>query len=339
MPQLTVHSAGPGVTVQDLGRPGWKAQGLSTGGAADPLAILEAVALLGTDPSDAVIEMMGFGGVFSIDQDVRIALTGAQMQARIDGEVLTHNTSHFLPAGAKLTIGGAAKGVFGYLAIAGGIMTEPVMDSRATHLTAGIGKRLAAADHLPIGQDPNRMRAPMKLATENRFEGGVIRMMPGPQTDFFSDQTRDKFCTKVFRRSPRGNRQGIRLDYDGDGFATQGGLTQVSDLIVPGDIQLTGQGVPYVLLAECQTIGGYPRIGSVIPADLPKIAQAAPGTPLQFKFLTVEEADVTAKSHGAILKNLAGLCTPTLRDPHDIANLLRYQLISGATPGDDLERP
>ncbi len=339
MPQLTVHSAGPGVTVQDLGRPGWKAQGLSTGGAADPLAVLEAAALLGANPSDAIIEMMGFGGVFSVDQGVRIALTGAQMQARIDGEKLNHNTSYFLPAGAKLTIGGAQKGVFGYLAIAGGIMTQPVMGSRATHLTAGIGKRLVAADHLPIGQDPNRMHAPMKLVTENRFDGGLIRIMPGPQTDFFSTQTRAAFCAKVFRRSPRGNRQGIRLDYDGDGFATQGGLTQMSDLIVPGDIQMTGQGVPYVLLAECQTIGGYPRIGSVIPADLPKIAQAAPGTSLQFRFLTVEEADATAQSTQTILKNLAGLCTPLLRDPHDIADLLRYQLISGATPGDDLERP
>lgn len=339
MPELIVHSAGPGVTVQDLGRPGWKAQGLSTGGAADPLAVLEAVTLLGMDPSGAVIEMMGFGGIFSVDQDARIALTGAQMQARIDDEALTHNTSHFLPAGTKLTIGGATKGVFGYLAIAGGITTQPVMDSRATHLTAGIGKRLMATDRLPIGQDLNSKHAPMKLVAENRFEGGVIRIMPGPQTDFFSASTRDAFCAKIFRRSPRGNRQGIRLDYEGDGFATDGGLTQVSDLIVPGDIQLTGQGVPYVLLAECQTIGGYPRIGSVIPADLPKIAQAAPGTLLQFKFLTVEDADATAKTHQAILANLASLCTPTLRDPHDIANLLRYQLISGATPGDDLERP
>ena len=81
MPTLTVHSVGPGLTIQDLGRQGWKAQGLSTGGATDRLALFEAAALLDTKPTQAVIEMMGFGGTFSTDATTRIALTGAQMQA------------------------------------------------------------------------------------------------------------------------------------------------------------------------------------------------------------------------------------------------------------------
>ena len=339
MPDLTIHSAGPGLTVQDLGRPGWQAQGLSTGGAADPLAPLEGAALLGANPADAVIEMMGFGGTFSVSEGTRIALTGAVMQADIDGDAIQHNATHFLPAGARLTIRGAQKGVYGYLRFAGGITTNPVMDSRSTHLTAGIGACLRADDKLPIGVDPNRMRAPQKLLADNRFSGGTIRMMPGPQTDFFNQETQDAFCDTPFRRSQSGNRQGIRLDHDSGSFATLGGLTHVSDLIVPGDIQITGEGVPYVLLAECQTIGGYPRIGSVIPADLPKIAQAAPGTPLQFRFLTVEQADATATTLEAQLRALTKMCKPMIRDPHDIADLLRYQLISGATPGDDLERP
>jgi allophanate hydrolase len=339
MPTLTIHSAGPGMTIQDMGRPGWKAQGLSTGGATDRLALLEAAALLGTKPTQAVIEMMGLGGTFSTDKDTRIALTGAVMQASIDGTPVPHNTTQFLPAGAKLTIGGAKQGVFGYVAFAGGITTPPIMDSRATHLTAGIGKRLEAGDTLSIGKDPDRMRPPMKLASDNRFTGGTIRVMPGPQTDYFSEQTRATFTQTTFNRSPRGNRQGIRLDYDGTGFPIEGDRNIVSDLIVPGDIQMTGDGVPYVLLAECQTIGGYPRIGSVIPADLPKIAQAAPGTPLQFQFLTTAIADATAISDAATLRQLTQMCQPMIRDPHDIADLLRDQLISGATSGDDLERP
>ena len=339
MPTLTIHSAGPGLTIQDLGRPGWKAQGLSTGGATDQLAHLEAAALLGIKPSQAAIEMMGFGGTFSTDKDTRIALTGAVMQASIDGTPIPHNTTQFLPAGAKLTIGGAKQGVFGYLAFAGGITTPTVMGSRATHLTAGIGKRLETGDTLQLGTDTDRMRPPMKLASDDRFKGGTVRVMPGPQTDFFATSTRDTFTNTTFKRSPRGNRQGIRLDYEGTGFPVEGGLNIVSDLIVPGDIQMTGDGVPYVLLAECQTIGGYPRIGSVIPIDLPKIAQAAPGTSLQFQFLTVEEADATAISDKATLRQLTQKCQPMIRDPHDIADLLRYQLISGTTSGDDLERP
>lgn len=339
MTQVTIHSAGPGLTVQDPGRPGWKAQGLSTGGAADGLALLEAAALLGTPATQAVIEMMGFGGVLSVREGVRFALTGALMQAAIDGVPVTQNCTHFLPAGTKLTVAGAKQGVFGYLAFGGGINTERVMNSRATHLTARIGRPLAAGDVVPLGPDADRVRAPVKLSPDNRFSGGTIRVMPGPQTDFFSDEVRATFTRTRFTRSARGNRQGIRLDYDGDGFPISGGRNIVSDLIVPGDIQMTGDGVPYVLLAECQTIGGYPRIGSVIPADLPKIAQAAPGTPLQFQFLSVADADATATSDAAILARLAKLCQPAIRDPHDIADLLRYQLISGVTPGDDLERP
>ncbi|MEL6681044.1 MAG: biotin-dependent carboxyltransferase family protein [Pseudomonadota bacterium] len=339
MPILHIHSAGPGLTVQDLGRPGWKAQGLSSGGAADRLALFEAAALLDAPPDQAVIEMMGFGGTFSVTHPTRIALTGASMQADIDSTPIAPNMTHILQAGAKLKIGGALAGVYGYLAFAGGILSEQIMDSRATHLTAGIGARLQPGETLPLGPDPDPMRAAQKLAPDARFNGGTIRIMPGPQTDFFSATVLDRFAKTIFARSPRGNRQGVRLDYGGTGFPIEGGRTLVSELIVPGDIQMTGDGVPYVLLAECQTIGGYPRIGSVIPADLPKIAQAAPGTDLTFQFLSVDEADATAISDADLLIKLAQSCQPIIRDPHDIADLLSYQLISGATAGDDVERP
>ncbi|WP_373636791.1 biotin-dependent carboxyltransferase family protein [Yoonia sp. BS5-3] len=339
MPFLNIHSAGPGLTVQDLGRPGWKAQGLSTGGAADRLALFEASAILGGAPDQAVIEMMGFGGSFSCDAPTRFTLTGAQMQADIDGVRLTPYKTQILRPGEKLTIGGAKSGVYGYLALAGGITTPPILQSRATHLTAGIGKRLESGDRLPFATDPDLLSPPCKLTPQDRFGGGQIRVMPGPQTGFFATDTLADFTQTDFTRSARGNRQGIRLDYDGNGFPISGGLSIVSDLIVPGDIQMTGDGIPYVLLAECQTIGGYPRIGSVIPADLPTIAQAGPGAALQFTFLSVEEADVTAQSDHVLLAQLRSNCVPMIRDPHDIGDLLSYQLISGVTSGDDLERP
>ncbi|MBQ2260895.1 MAG: biotin-dependent carboxyltransferase family protein [Loktanella sp.] len=338
MPVLTLHSAGPGVTVQDLGRPGWTAQGLSRGGAADRLAVLEAAALLHQDSGFAVLEMIGFGGVFSSDQPTRFVLTGAGMQASIDGAAVPPYTTQLLPAGAQLTIGGARHGVFGYLAFAGGILTEPVMDSRATHLTAGLGRALAAGDTLPLGDDPRPDMPPQRLNPPDRCNGGMVRMMTGPQTDLFDEQTLADFLATSFRRSPRGNRQGVRLDHDGASFAAKGGLSVTSDLIVPGDVQLTGDGVPYVLLTECQTIGGYPRIGTVIPADLPRVAQAAPGTALQFTLLDLAAADATAEPDMAVLRRLQQARQPLIRDLHDIADLLGYQLISGVTAGDDLEQ-
>ncbi|MCG3269314.1 biotin-dependent carboxyltransferase family protein [Yoonia sp. I 8.24] len=335
MTQLTLHSIGPGVTLQDLGRPGWTAQGLSTGGAADRLAILEAAAILNA-PIQAGLEMMGYGGVFSVDSDMRIALTGAEMQASIDATPVPQNTSLLLRAGQKLTIGGAKQGVYGYLSFAGGIDTAQIMGSRAAHLTAGIGGLLQAGTTVPLGKDTDPLAPPMRLTVAERFAGGTVRVMPGPQTDFFDPAMLTRFAATTFTRSPRGNRQGMRLDYDDAPFGLSGGRNITSDLIVPGDIQMTGDGVPYVLLAECQTIGGYPRIGSVLPADLPIIAQAGPGVKLQFAFVTVQQADATAVSDKTTLAALRTQTAPITRDPHDIADLLSYQLISGVTAGNDL---
>ncbi|KJZ17966.1 5-oxoprolinase subunit C family protein [Loktanella sp. S4079] len=334
MPLVQVHSIGPGVTVQDLGRPGWAMQGLSTGGAVDRLALFEAAALLGTQPQ-ASLEMMGFGGVFRTNADTRIALTGAQMQANIDGSAVSHNTSTIWRAGETLSISGAKAGVLGYLSFAGGVQTPATMGSQAVHLTAGIGAPIQAGDTIPIGDDPDLHSGATKLRSTDRTKGGTIRVMPGPQTTFFDPETRARFERTVFTRSPRGNRQGVRIDHETDGFTLRGALNLTSDLIVPGDIQMTGDGVPYVLLSECQTIGGYPRIGSVIPADLPVIAQSAPGATLRFRFVSVEEADKTAVSDDAMLTRLRQLCQPLVRDPHDIPDLLSYQLIGGVTAGDD----
>ena len=335
---LTVHDAGPSVTIQDLGRPGWTARGLSQGGAVDRLALFEAAALLGADPAQAVLELMGFGGSFSSDHDMRIALTGAVMQANIDGMPVAHNTSQLLRAGQRLTIGGARQGVYGYLAFAGGIQTPPIMGSRAAHLTAGIGGLVQSGDNIALRIDPDPLAGPVTLPSDDRLGGGTIRVMPGPQTDYFAPDTLARFAETAFLRSPRGNRQGARLDCDGPGFMMAGAINIASDLVLPGDLQMTGDGVPYVLLAECQTIGGYPRIGTVIPADLPKIAQAMPGAPLRFAWLDIPDADATFEPEPATLQKLRRACTAMRRDPHEVADLLSYQLISGMTRGDDLER-
>ncbi len=336
---LTILEAGPAITVQDMGRTGWRAQGLSRGGAVDRLALLEGAALLGADPANAVLEMTGFGGRFAVSTDTRIALTGAVMDADIDGQPVPHNCSHLLHAGQVLRIGGARSGSFGYISFAGGITTPLVMNARATQLTAGIGRLLASGDTLPLGPDPDPHAAPMYLPADDRRAGGDIRIIAGPQTEYFEPEILDAFATSSFQRSSRGNRQGVRMDTDGPGFTSKGQLTILSDMIAPGDIQMTGDGVPYVLLAEGQTTGGYPRIGTVIPADMPKVGQASPGAPIRFRFIDLDEADATYVSEAAQFRALQQACQPLLRDPHDIPDLLSYQLISGATPGDDLERP
>lgn len=332
MIKLHIHSIGPGVTVQDRGRPGHIASGLSCGGAADSLALDEGAALLRQSPDLAALEMAGFGGSFTANTALRIALTGAPMRATIDGASAVWNASHALLAGAKLVIGGAEAGVYGYLSIGGGIDTPLVLGARATHLAAGIGAVLAPGQSLPIGADVGGPTG-LWLSVKDRFHGGTARVLASLQTTLFATDHLQRFTETRFHRDGRANRQGVRLIPEGEGFGLATGQSILSEIITPGDIQIPGDGAPYVLLPEAQTTGGYPRIGTVIPADLPLLAQTPAGAALRFVFVTLTEALDAHRADLSARAALAGQCTPRLRDPAQIPNLLGYQLISGMITG------
>ena len=335
---LIVHKASPGVTVQDTGRPGYLRFGLSRGGAADRLALAEGAALLHQSDNLAALEMAGMGGEFEATEDTRIALTGAPMRASIDGARLAWNASHLLPAGARLSIGAAQSGTYGYLHVGGGITAEEHLGARSAHLAAGIGAPLSDGAQLGIGPDPRAADYGQRLDPDPRFDGGTVRVVPSLQTAFFTESERERFATTVFHRDTRGNRMGVRFLPDGDGFESAAGLSVLSEIIVPGDIQITGEGTPFVLLAECQTTGGYPRIGSVLPADLPRVAQAPAGATLKFQFVSLEDGLEAEARDRRNRETLRGSLRPLVRRLEDITDLLSYQLISGATAGDDLER-
>jgi biotin-dependent carboxylase-like uncharacterized protein len=334
MTELTIISIGPGVTVQDLGRPGHIASGLSRGGAADTLAVAEGAALLRQPVGLAVLEMAGFGGTFRASGPLRIALTGAPMRAAIDAVPVVWNASHDLPAGAVLSIGAVEAGVYGYLSVGGGIDTPRVLGARAAHLAAGIGAPLRANQTLPIGPDHGGPTG-MGLSVANRFVGGTARIIASLQTGIFPDEEVQRFTQTTFHRDARANRQGVRLLPEGQGFGLARGQTILSEVITAGDIQIPGDGAPYVLLPEAQTTGGYPRIGTVIPSDLPLLAQTTAGAALRFVFVTLDQALDLYRQDLLARKALASKCQPRLRDPAQIADLLSYQLISGMITGSE----
>lgn len=338
-PALIVHRAGPGVTVQDQGRTGYLAYGLSRGGAADRLAMAEGAALLGQDGSLAAVEMAGMGGEFEAAADLRIALTGAPMRASIDGARVAWNASHHLTAGQRLSVGAAEAGCYGYLHLGGGVAVPERLGARSTHLAAGLGGAVQPGTRLAAGPDRLPGLAGMALDAAPRFEGGTVRVAPSLQTGFFGPAEIARFEADDFRRSSRGNRMGVPLLPGGGGYRSEAGLSVISEVIVPGDIQITGDGTPFVLLSECQTTGGYPRIGSVLPADLPRVAQAQAGAWLKFRFVTLEEAVAAERQEHQRRQGLRSTLRPLIRDPRSMADLLSYQLISGVTAGDDLERP
>jgi biotin-dependent carboxylase-like uncharacterized protein len=326
---LTITQAGPAMSLQDLGRTGYRAQGLTVGGAVDVTALHEGAALLGQSAGHAAIEMAGQGGSFTADADIRIALTGAEMSASINGEAVLWNASHMLPAGATLALGGVRNGSYGYLHVGGGFATPQVMGSRASHLAGGIGGLLSSGDVLPTGIDKST-EVGMTLPSSDRFGGGKLRFIASMQTASFSDENIERFTQTAFRRDARANRMGVRLDFDGKGFNTEGGLSIVSEVVVPGDIQISGDGAPYVLMFECQTTGGYPRIGSVLPCDLPRAAQAQTGAALNFEYIDLDQAIALQTRYLAELKTLRSKVTPLIRNPAGMRDLLSYTLISGA---------
>ena len=338
MSGLRVLRAGPAMTVQDLGRSGTLAFGLSRGGAADRQALYEGAALLGQGVECAALEMVGAGGVFEAERDLRIALTGAPMAARIDGRAVAWHASHDLPAGARLEIGAAQSGTYGYLHLGGGIDTPQVLGARAVHMVAGLGGPVHSGDHLPAGPDKGQGTGAL-LPVSDRFRGGEVRVVASLQTAFFDKNTLQRFEKTEFRRDPRANRMGVRLASDGPGFGVDGGLKVLSEVITSGDIQITGDGAPFVLMSESQTTGGYPRIATVLPCDLPIVAQAPVGASIRMRFVPLEDAVALHRRWMSELKTLKNRLQRLVRMPEEIDNLAEYQLISGVTSGDGAPMP
>ena len=329
MSGLNVHRIGPIASLQDMGRPGFLKQGLSRGGAADRLALAEGAALLEQEAGLAALEMAGAGGEFEALGDVRIALSGAPMSAKIDGAAVAWNACHGLVAGQRLSIGAAVSGVYGYLHLGGGVDGPEFLGSRSAHLLAGIGGLVTAGDCLTAGLDRGGPTG-LVLDVSDRFRGGAVRVVPSVQTELFAEEVLQRFQDTRFTRGLRANRMGVEMLSDGDGFTASGQLHILSEMIVPGDIQMTGDGLPFILLPECQTTGGYPRIATVIPCDLPLVAQAPAGAPIAFEFVSLEQALMAERAYETMLKGLQKSCRPLVRDVADIGDLLSYQLISGA---------
>lgn len=332
--QLKILRAGPSMTLQDMGRSGHLALGLSRGGASDRLALAEGAALLGQPANTIALEMAALGGEFQASEDIRIALTGAPMRVTLDGEALVWNASHWLPAGARLSIGAATSGCYGYLHVGGGFAVEPFLGAGSAHLSAGIGALLQTGETLSVatdkGKETNRV-----IEVEDRFQGGAVRLTPSFQTHLFGKTELDRLQSEPLHRAARANRMGVALTPQGGGYHIDGGRNVVSEIVLPGDIQVTGDGMPFVLMVECQTTGGYPRIATVLPCDLPRVAQTPAGAELRFRIVGLEEAVELERVDAKRRAELPRHCRPLIRDPRQMRDLLSYNLIGGVVAGNE----
>jgi 5-oxoprolinase (ATP-hydrolysing) subunit C len=288
---LDIQQIGPMATVQDLGRKGFQHAGVSGSGPMDTPSFRIANALVGNDPMCAALEFAGVGGSFTIARPVRVAVTGGDVDIRLDGTKVHPWESYDLLPGMTLAIGALRECVWGYLAISGGIDVAPVLGSRSTHLRTGLGghegRRLQVGDRLPIGEAV--ASANLALRQPWRRSARPIQVICGPQDDYFSTDVHETFLRTPFVVSASRDRMAQMLD--GPPILAAGGHDIVSDGTCPGSIQVPASGKLLVLMAERQTAGGYPKIATVASVDLPRLAQVASGRTIRFAHISQERAE------------------------------------------------
>jgi len=276
---IYVEKPGSLTLIEDLGRPGHAHLAVPRSGAADRPACIRANRLVGNPDGVAVLEMTLLGPRLRFDAAALIALTGADMDARLDGVSLALEAAVAVRPGQVLACRPARRGVRTYLAVAGGIEAPLLLGSRSHDVLSGLGPPpLRAGDRLAVGSlrgAPRAVSAPPALA-----DVPALRVMAGPRDDWFLPSALHSLTASPYTVSPDSNRIAIRLQGRALPRAIDGELP--SEGLVPGAIQVPGNGQPVVMLADHPTTGGYPVIGAVLAEDLWMLAQSPPGSPVRF---------------------------------------------------------
>ena len=284
-------------TVQDAGRPGWRASGMPVAGAMDRLAMAAANVLAGNAPGAATVELTLAGGTWRFAAPATAAVCGADLSATLDGAPLPPWSSFRAPAGSTLAFGAPRSGVRAYLAVRGGIDVPPVLGSRSTYTRASVGglegRALRAGDRLPVGRRAGRGPPPLALEPgEAPPCGGStrLRVLLGPQQDRFTEEGLACFLGTPWKVTPQNDRMGYRLD--GPPLRLRAAADILTDPLLPGAVQVSGNGLPIAMMMDCQTTGGYAKIATVIGPDLRLLAQARAGDEL--RFVACRQADAVA---------------------------------------------
>lgn len=337
--RLEVLAIGPGASLQDRGRPGWQRYGVSEGGALDRFALAEGQALLGNAADCAALELDPVGGRFRAVDNLWLALTGPERRLVIGGRPRPWRAALPVVAGDEITVGADPAGRWCWLHLGGGIEGPVVLGARASLRRAGIGLLPKAGMVLEqMDQSWRPPAAPRRLALPLPAPPREIRVLPGAQTHLFPSERRTAFLEQEWRATAERDRQGMRIEGSGGPFEHPEGLHTLSDVILPGDIQITGDGKPAVLLADRQPTGGYPRIFTVIRADLDLVVHMPVGHRFRFRQVTIEEACAALMARRRQVTTLSAHFAPIVEDPHALPAeaLLAQNLVSGATAGDDL---
>ncbi|WP_461518408.1 5-oxoprolinase subunit C family protein [Porticoccus sp.] len=289
---FVVERAGVMTLIQDAGRIGHHRLGLTTGGPADPFAFDWANRLCGNEPGTTALEITVGGLVLSCERSTRVAICGADMPMSINGEVMDAWRSYHVNAGDRISVGYARSGVRAYLAVVGGLAILPILGSTSTVVREALGgldgRKLEAGDLLPCGDSQEIDCLMVPAGYRPMYSKRVLlRVVVGYQYDAFDAAQRQRFFSAEYQVSKQCDRMGYRLE----GPTLDCGLPEMlSEGISLGAVQVPPDGQPIILMCDRQTIGGYPKLGSVISVDLAQLAQLSPGGTVSFTAITAAEA-------------------------------------------------
>jgi len=309
---IEVIKPGLSTTLQDLGRPGWQAQGVSVGGAADSLALRIANTLVGNQEDAVCLECTLVGPVLRFHAPTWIALAGACAVGQPSLRRI------HIAAGMDLSLVEITRGARLYVALAGGVQAPLVLGSASTSATSGwpglAGRALRAGDQLLTDAPRLKLTArPTQWSASFCFlpppgKTRTVRVLSGPQEDWFSEAVRRTFLEEGYAVSGRSDRMGVRLQ--GAPLLLAEPRELISEGVAFGSVQVPPDGQPIVLSAERQTLGGYPKIANVITADRSIVAQLRPGDRVRFELISPQTAhELLLRQEVALTKLRAGLAT------------------------------
>ena len=294
---ILVERTAPLLTVQDRGRFGYRADGVTTSGPLDPLALAVANGLVGNSQRAAVLEGCLGGAKFHFQRDVTFALTGAELAATLDDAPIETYAAYTAKEDSVLTIERITKGAIWYMAVSGGIDVPEVLGSRSTLVTAGLGgangapirpRALLAISPLSSPPPPPSPLPPSSRSSLLTNFDGPIPLLPAPHSDALNEAEWSAFHAATFSISRSSSRVGYRLE--GPLVPTHLPADLASEPACAGAMQLPPEGQPIVLLADHPTVGGYPIIGVVPAHALGRFAQRAPGAPVRFRSESISDA-------------------------------------------------
>lgn len=296
---LLIKNSGILTTIQDLGRSGYRSLGINPAGVMDRSAARLINILLGNHENEAVLELHFPTGEFHFEDECTFAIGGADFGGTLSEKGIRNWSVHTASKGDVLKFADRRDGSRAYISVAGGLKLDNWLSSKSTNLAAGAGgfrgRKLAAGDRIEFA-DPRNVRplslGPSIIPRYNRFP--TVRVIAGGEFDLLTAKSEHDLLGGAFTLTNDVNRMGYRLNGPPLHLLDQKEL--VSAAVTFGTIQLLPDGQLILLMADHQTSGGYPRVATVIDADLPLLAQLSPGDGLSFHLITIQEAE-EAKSH------------------------------------------